>query len=287
MNKNVTIFIKTFQNTRVYNGRGTDTVKDLKRFIRDIYSLPTYECSLVYVRYLTDSQLLYNFDECTIHLMLKLVGGPVELLPNYYDSVTVNVVLPNCIQRLTVNVKPYWYISGRTGLISRILEELDTNGYQDAIGNFDDTNVQLIYNGKKMSPESQLVHYPGLTSKYLQFTQISGIVKSFYECGKFYTTSTTSSIASIEGPPSVDTNNPYGYITPVPRGSHSSQGKMLILELKNDKTLSYEICYNCTKCNTDRRETMCIFLRCGHSLCLECGQQWNSNNCPICNKTIF
>jgi hypothetical protein len=295
---NVSVFIKTLtakDNTRVYNGKSTDTVKDIKRFIRTILGLPRYECSLFYHTYVQDTELIAKYDQCTVHLLLSLTGGPVQLLPDIFDILSVNVVLPNCIRNIKLNVKPYWYINGRNGVISRILEELDINGYQN---NLQETDVQLIYNGSPMNPNLQLAKYDGLTRKYIQFTQISGIVKYFYNH------------VSLDYPPSEFTlendgfvdnvsNNPYGYISPIVSVDdlfRTKQGKMLILELK-DKSLEHtkhieytEFDVRCVRCVNTKHpmsKNIGIISKCGHTLCMDCVQNWTNTWCPKCNKNIM
>jgi uncharacterized protein YihD (DUF1040 family) len=214
-----------------------------------------------------------------------------------------------------INVQPYWSIDGRTGVISRILEELDSTGYKN---NFEVNDVQLIYNFKIMDYNSLLVHYPGLTRKYIQFTKFSGIVKHFYES----ITTNPYNVGTEFLPRHIDSGNPYGYITGIPVPTSTLKDKMLILELKgnnnreiynvnderdehNDREKSNEFneCNNgdehndrekCKqrekfndKCIMCKKGSSCMFSQCGHSFCLDCGQSWSNKHCPSCNKTIF
>lgn len=159
----VQIFIRMFPNTICYNGFSSNTVLDIKRYIRDRYNIPTYDQILRRYRTLQNNDTISNYNDAMIDCCLKLGCGPMDDT-DVWNIIYVKVRLEKCIYDIVMKVKPYWYVGGNAGLIDRICEELDLRGHINAHAYALD--FRLLFNGILLDREKQLADYKNLTSGY-------------------------------------------------------------------------------------------------------------------------
>jgi len=252
------IFIQgSNKQLQVFHGFVGQTVKDIKIFLKKTYDIPTYEQRLVYCTYLSDNtKLTTAHNLCTFSFCLGLCGGPEMLLVDNYSEVAVTIACFSVYKRLKLDVKPYWYIGGQTGVISRIIE-----CFEETI-HLDPNTLQLVYLGKRIPFDRQLCDF--ITGGYLQFTTNKTL------CKRYGVTPNTTY---------------YGWMVPL-NGTERSQGKILTLESFNPNTPDWTIPNTlCCVCKCDSHQSFRSVLLCKHVMCSTCVE--NTNRCPICDKSII
>ena len=183
--------------------------RDLKRMVKQSFGVPIYEQNLrLHGKFVGDSDYLLPENNLhTMDLTIPLLGGPVQFNEDIWDTVTVSVVLPRIVAKIKLDVKPYWQIGGRRGVIARALEDLD----DITPHNLSPIDVRLVYCGKPMDPSQRIADYPGLTRKFQ-----SGTFDDEH-CG----------YSGYDDDP-----NPYGFVKPIV-GTTPKRRKILVLELQS------------------------------------------------------
>jgi len=117
-----------------YNGTTLDTVKDIKKFIKNRTKIPMWSQRLRPLLETNDNiQVPLKHHRQCVKLHFDLLPGP-EDKTSIYSSIWIeykDIVF-------TMQTKPYWYMNGRNGLLARILDIVDDllpnehhNHYQD------------------------------------------------------------------------------------------------------------------------------------------------------------
>lgn len=286
-NSEFQVFVKHITGTSVYtfNINNKPTVLDLKRKIRNMTSIKRFNQKLWCDGVVRDTDLVEKYKDCTLNLFLPFLGGP-EIVDDPYDLDTVRIVayIGDVCERIEVQVKPYWNVGGRTGLINRALEVLD----EKFSHNMTIEDVDLKYNGKVMNHFSRLCEFPDLTRGYIQFkTTRTGVPHTIL--GKTTTPPNARKFDDYE-----EKNNPYGYVSILPKklkpngNDFPNCNNLLVLERKDtenqNETLNlYETESKCVSCGTF---DVCMSLGCSHWLCMKCGYEYTSNVCPECGKVF-
>jgi len=223
----VQIFINGFAPKKcvVYNGDVSNTIKDLKRFLKSIYNIPTYRQNIVYNKILSDDTILKGFDNCTFNLTSPIFAGPEKIINRFFDKslIYVYIILPKFNAKLYMLVEPYWYIGGRGGLIDRIAEfypELDNK------------NLQLILDNKRLNNDSRIGDYPDIAGSYINFTNDS--LKRLQNDNNTVFQDIISQIGKEQLIEICNENPFYGYYMNLKRKNTHNQNTILTLKLLNE-----------------------------------------------------